>query len=40
MGTEHAVLRNKKLNEEKFVLDLLTIVLINGQQYNLLAQVQ
>ncbi|XP_075248542.1 tetratricopeptide repeat protein 7B-like isoform X2 [Convolutriloba macropyga] len=38
MGTEHAVLRNKKLNEEKFVLDLLTIVLINGQQYNLLAQ--
>ncbi len=39
MGVEHECLRSKKLNEEKFVLDLLTIVLINGQQYNLLTQV-
>ena len=39
MGSEHEVLRTKKLKEEKFVLDLLTIVLSNGQQYNLLSQV-
>ena len=39
MGPEHKCLRNKKVDEEKFVLDLLTIALISGEQYNLLAQV-
>ena len=39
LGPEHKRLRNKKVDEEKFVLDLSTIDLISGEQYILPAQV-
>ena len=32
-GPEHKRLRNKKVDEEKFVLDLSTIALISGELY-------